>query len=732
MALFSIQRSALVLLLGGLALTLGAAQWAADVTESEASHEFQQAAALRVLQLEKRLDAYEGVLRGLQGFFAGSDAVDRSEFHRYVARLELKQRLPGFQVVGFARRVAIDERDAYIELLRSDRRHSVDAYPRFAIHPPGDGPEYLVIEYTEPEQGNEAAFGLDLFADAERRSATERARASGAAAATAPITLAQETGDQTSFLLILPIYRNAVSLATAAERHEAFVGVVYAAFRMGDLARGVFGDDAARLDLTVEDVGLAAPAGGGAGDAVSARPLLRLEPSPARTSPAPYANETLLEFAGRQWRLRIAAVDEPPAVWRTATAVLAGGSLISVLVFALLQAFAGSRARALKLADGMTRELRESEAYTRAVLDNTLDAIITIDEQGLIESFNLAAEKLFVYGTQDVLGRNIKMLMPEPYAGEHDGYLSAYRATGVRKIIGIGREVVGKRAGGSCFPMELAVTEVIVNDRRRFIGLVRDITERKKIEQLKNEFVSTVSHELRTPLTSIRGSLGLLDGGLAGELPTEARSLIAIAASNCERLVDLINDILDMEKIASGRMSFEFVTQPLMPLVDLAVDANQGFAVQHEVQLKIVGRLTDGCARIDPDRFLQVLANLLSNAAKFSPAGASVDVSLCRCGRRLRVEVRDRGPGIPEEFRARIFDKFSQADGSTTRSKGGSGLGLSISRALVKRMGGEIGFSSEPGQGACFWFELPELTMAQSMPPSTESGAGIATGVSTA
>lgn len=346
MALFSIQRSALVLLLGGLALTLWAAQWAAGVAESEAGHEFQQAAALRVVQLEKRLDAYEGVLRGLQGFFAGSAEVDRSEFHRYVVRLELKQRLPGFQVVGFARRVAIDERDAYIDSLRSDRRHSADAYPRFSIDPPGERPEYLVIEYTEPEQGNEAAFGLDLFAEAERRGATERARASGAAAATAPITLVQETGRQTSFLLILPIYRNAVSLATAAERHEAFVGVVYAAFHMGDLARGVFGDDAARLDLTVDDVGLAARAGAGEGDAVTARPLLRLEPSPARTSPAPYVNQTLLEFAGRQWRLRIAAVDASLAVGRTGTAVLAGGSLISVLVFALLQAFAGSRARA--------------------------------------------------------------------------------------------------------------------------------------------------------------------------------------------------------------------------------------------------------------------------------------------------------------------------------------------------------------------------------------------------
>jgi CHASE1-domain containing sensor protein len=342
MALFGIQRSALLALFAGLGLSAWAAQWAASVAESEARHEFQQSSAIRVLQFEKRLDAYEGVLRGLQGFFAGSAEVDRGEFRRYVQRLELKQRLPGVQVVGFARRVPHSARDAFVASVRSDRRLAAAGYPTFAIRPPGDRPEYLIIEYTEPAQSNEAAFGLDLLSEGERRSAVDRARVSGAAAATAPLTLVQETGHQTSFLLVLPIYRRAAAIATAAERREAFLGVVYAAFRMGDLARGVFGKDAARLDLQVDDVGLAGTAAGGAADA---RPLLRLTSSTSLASAA-YASEALFDFAGRQWRLRIAVADAPAAVKRSSTAVLAGGALISVLVFALLQALAGSRARA--------------------------------------------------------------------------------------------------------------------------------------------------------------------------------------------------------------------------------------------------------------------------------------------------------------------------------------------------------------------------------------------------
>lgn len=245
-------------------------------------------------------------------------------------------------------------------------------------------------------------------------------------------------------------------------------------------------------------------------------------------------------------------------------------------------------------------------------------------------------------------------------------------------------------------------------ERGLIYGVARDVQDQKAVEQMKNDFVSVVSHELRTPLTSIRGSLGLLAGGVAGELPEKARSLVEIAAKNSERLGRLINDILDIEKIESGKMGFRFAPVELGPLVEQAVESNRAYAEAYGVELRIAGTLPEARVWADADRVLQVMANLLSNAAKFSPPGGAVEVAAERLDGHLRVEVTDRGKGIPPELRPRLFEKFVQADASSTRQKGGTGLGLSISKAIVERHGGTIGFESEAGVATSFFFDLPE------------------------
>lgn len=254
-----------------------------------------------------------------------------------------------------------------------------------------------------------------------------------------------------------------------------------------------------------------------------------------------------------------------------------------------------------------------------------------------------------------------------------------------------------------------------------FYSLGADITELKRVSRLKTEFISTVSHELRTPLTSIRGSLGLLLGGVAGGLPDAVTTLLDIANNNCERLIRLINDILDSEKIESGQMRLELKVVNIKQLIAQVMAANKSFADQHGVKFVLDAAEALLEASVDSDRLTQVVTNLLSNAVKFSPVGGTVTLKVLRTADGVRVEISDCGPGIPDEFRGRIFQKFSQADASDSRQKGGTGLGLNISQALVHKMGGHIGFTSRAGEGATFFFTFPEWQQPEAALPAPAS-----------
>ncbi len=247
------------------------------------------------------------------------------------------------------------------------------------------------------------------------------------------------------------------------------------------------------------------------------------------------------------------------------------------------------------------------------------------------------------------------------------------------------------------------------------VVVMHDITERKRIERLQREFISTVSHELRTPLTSITGALALICSNVMGEVPESMLELLDIAQQNSQRLGALIDDLLDMEKLHAGKMRFDMLEQPLPPLLELALRSNGSYAERHGVQLHL-GACPAVSVTVDAMRVQQVLSNLLSNAAKFSPAGEQVELSAQFSDGRVRVSVRDQGPGISDEFHARVFQKFAQADSSDSRQQGGTGLGLAISKELIEHMGGQIGFESEPGRGACFWFELPAQGQAKERP----------------
>ena len=234
----------------------------------------------------------------------------------------------------------------------------------------------------------------------------------------------------------------------------------------------------------------------------------------------------------------------------------------------------------------------------------------------------------------------------------------------------------------------------------------------KEKTRLQDEFVATVSHELRTPLTSIVGALGLISGSAAGKLPESAKRLLTVAYTNSQRLVRLLNDILDIEKMESGKAVFEFKRVEVRSLVEHVIEENRAFAESCEVRIRLDAASAAVDVRADPDRLVQAITNLLSNAIKFSPPGEEVVVAVEKRGDSVRISVRDHGHGVPDEFKPHIFEKFAQADATDARRNGGTGLGLSIVKQIVDRLDGAVGFEDAPGGGTIFNVNLPNWACA--------------------
>jgi PAS domain S-box-containing protein len=366
-------------------------------------------------------------------------------------------------------------------------------------------------------------------------------------------------------------------------------------------------------------------------------------------------------------------------------------------------------------------EAEDAAARYRAILDSAKDGIITLNPSGSIEATNGAAARMFGYSPGELERRDVGTLFEiAPDTGAVETFLKRLRLKGGNE--GRIEEFRARRRDGSLVSCEVALSPMKLASGIYFVAIIRDITERKQVEQMKSEFVSTVSHELRTPLTSIAGSLGLIAGGAAGPIGDRVARLVNIALTNSKRLVRLINDILDIEKIESGQMRFEIAPVPLAPFLEQAVAANQAYAAEQDTNLELDLVPPEAVVLADSDRLMQVITNLVSNASKFSPAGESVRISVKALDRRWRVSVADKGSGIPEEFRKRMFEKFAQADSSDTRAKGGTGLGLSIVREIMTRLGGAISFDTSAGSGSTFHVDIPAAPPTVSLERSATAG----------
>ena len=636
--------------------------------------------------LEKRVDACNEVLQAIASFHASSNRVDRDEFRTFVGRyLKLH---PGVQAISLVPRVGAEERAAHEEAVRAE------GYPGYAIIerdrfgdivPAAPRDEYFPIHYIEPWKGNERALGFDVASDPLRRSALVLAAHRKAIAASPPIRLVQDRRGPAGVFLAVPVgtgYATAVfQVGTLLE--SALVGV-----RREGLRFSLYDGEALYSEPeSVDDV---------------------------------LAWTRSLPVGGRRWELRFSAsrsyLLSHPA-WEAWT-VLVGGMIFTSLLGAFLLVVTGRSIAIEGIVTARTAELHASEERFRAIAETANDAIITADVDGLITQWNRGAQDLFGYGFAEVSGKPLTILMPERLQESHRQGFQRFRRTGERRILGRTVELVGRRKDGSEFPCELSIATWEAGSARYFTGFLRDITERRRLNEdlsksrvkaeeasrAKSEFLANMSHEIRTPMNGI---LGMTDLALGTDLTPVQREYLGLVRSSAESLLYVINDILDFSKIEARKMTLEETEFDLREVLESATKTvalrahEKGLDLACRVPLSLPDRLVG-----DPARLRQVVLNLLSNAVKFTAAGEVV-LSVARepeSGLVLKFSVRDTGPGIPPDKLDMIFEAFVQADSSTTRNFGGTGLGLPISRQLATLMGGRLWVESRVGSGSTFHF----------------------------
>lgn len=356
-----------------------------------------------------------------------------------------------------------------------------------------------------------------------------------------------------------------------------------------------------------------------------------------------------------------------------------------------------------KLAENM---LKESELKTRSIIEGMPVGLVIISNEGLIELVNPQMEKMFELKEKELIGRNISELFPK--ADEFTP--SNFKAGAYLKLLGKVREFNAKRNSAEIFPAEITFTSFNTTDGTKLLLNVLDVTERHSMEKLKREFVTTVSHELRTPLTSIRGSLTLLAVGALGPMAEQAMKATKIAERNALRLANLINDLLDIEKLEAGKMEMVFEKTSISSVLERSLESVKSYAEQYGIKFETEAH-GDFLVSGDEDRLVQVVVNLLSNACKYSPKDESVCIRVAMADESqfVQVTISDKGRGIPTEILPKMFERFQQVEIADAKRKGGSGLGLAICKAIIEQHNGKIGVDSELGRGSSFWFCLPAI-----------------------
>ena len=432
-----------------------------------------------------------------------------------------------------------------------------------------------------------------------------------------------------------------------------------------------------------------------AGDVEAARAAIT---SGVRSELRTRTRQLLREIASAEEALLSARASEIDRTLAWSRRINLGGVLVSTLLVLFAVYVINADLRVRRRAQ---QELYESEQGLQDFLDSAGDLIQSTTPEGEIQYVNAAWLETLGYAGEEVIGRHaLDFVAPEHMAQARALFASIFAG----RVVDLDLALM-TRTGQRVYVRGGANARMVNGEPVAIRAILRDVTEQREIERMKDEFISLVSHELRTPLTSIRGALGLLSGGLFGDIPARGKRMVEVATQNTDRLVRLINDVLDVERINSGKAPMVKRRVRLAEIVQQTEDVVRPLAERASIRMEV--SVTDGELDADPDRLIQMLTNLISNAIKFSPPHTAVRVAAARRGDEVHITVRDNGRGIPRDKLELIFERFQQVDASDAREKGGTGLGLAISRSIVEQHDGRIWAESQPGAGATFHVILP-------------------------
>ncbi|MCH8543846.1 MAG: CHASE domain-containing protein [Alcanivorax sp.] len=688
-----------------------------EQAREQASREFSLLNSRTVDQIESRMNDYKQVLRAGAALLESRDEISRETWRRFIERLALPEHYPGFQGVGVSLLIDPDALTEHEATVRAE------GFPDYQVHPEGERARYTSIVYLEPFSGrNLAAFGYDMYSDPVRGTAMDLAVSKNVAVLSNAVTLLQEsdTSVQSGVLMYLPSYYPGMPLSSVSARWRALRGFVYSPFRMGDLIAGTLGERDELVHFEIYD-GLVT---------TDATRIYRSWQGSRPKHPEALQETLVLPLHQQVWTIRFYST---PAFSRTflqsrGTLALLVGLTLSLLLTTVIYTLATRRQRAEMLAEKMTQDLRHTEQALRInqerhqlAMDSSSMGTWSWDLSANLITWDALLAPLFGLRSGESFDGTPGAFMMLLHPGDRERVRQELNsAAELRHEYDTEYRVIWPDGTLRHIASRARVLEMPDSNDLMMTGTCWDVTEKRRAQVMKREFVSTISHELRTPLTAISGAMGLLLGGALGTLPDAVQNLIRIANENSKRLLHLINDLLDFEKLDAGKLEFHFEHLDAQALLVNAIEVNESVAARHQASMVLRWHPANPVwLDVDAMRFQQIMANLISNAAKYSPPGGLITVSADISSGRLIIAVADQGKGIPDAFQDRVFERFAQADSSDTRRAGGTGLGLAICRELVSHMGGSIRFDSND-QGTTFYIDLPVVTDA---PPTDTAQA---------